>query len=728
MNVISRKESSDQGFRNQVQIKAWRKKNSSQISDFQSLYGSLSQSQNDEQINDFRLNCKSNSGSNPNNSSSINRSSSRDDSFYSVNSNLQDNIVGSMTEKDKEDLRDDDFKSIKDNNSIISFKQVNLYQTPNNTVNGKANQDEEKELDNSIINQGFHTPNNQSFIENESDNFKLSQEIMQKQNFYKISNASQRHSDVHSYNQYQNCQIYGKSGRFSQQQVNRPHNHHHNHHHHHHTSSVNQRKSDTSSQDDYSYRSSVYNANIPYLQNQKKQQEEARRSIGQPLLVDNAQIKQKNSVLYNDQTNQNQKMQNKYQSPSIQGKLSDLKSNQQLESERQLLERKNKINRGKSLSTLKKMMNQDSQQQNLKDIDVNQFNNYQQNGQQDNQLQIINQRLSNQYSNKTSNSNYSNQGQYIYSRKNTAQTHQRIISQSRSNQQNISEESSSSFKLSLDRSENSYNEKQMQQFLYYERLRQKQKFRLAHNNRLIERKKNDCSSKPFQEQTQSKFTMNLTFLIYIILEKHPKLKYLLFLNHVIGAISRGFVYGFLIIISLRNSEYFIIFCPAILLTRLYYIVSMYYVLFYFEQKSLSFRKISKIFNNFFQLPSEYKKPVMSEMIDMINFNQADQEEKQMKRKFIFCPVEINYLCLHNQDSRKKWNLFYISNFIYQGIESIILFPIVIIISVHYYEQSQILLGIDFLIFSRYTIVGSISIFFMFCLFILIYGNKNFKVL
>ncbi|KAL4473047.1 hypothetical protein ABPG73_005398 [Tetrahymena malaccensis] len=734
MNTISRKESSDQGTRNQIQIKAWRKKNSSQISDFQSLYGSLSQSLNEDQINEFKLNRNTNSGSNPNNSSSINRNSSKEDSFYSANSNFQDNIVGSISEKDKDDFRDDDFKSIKDNNSMIGFNQISFYQTSNHTFSGKANQDEDKELNNSITYQGFHTPKNQSSIENENDNFKLSQEIKQKQNGYKISNASSRHSDVHSHYQQQNYQIYGVSGRYSQQPVNRPYNHHH------HAISVNQRKSDTSSQDDYSHRSSVYNANHPYLQSQKIQQEEPRKSIGQPLLVENTQRRQKNSVQFNDLATQNQKVQNKYQSPSFQGKLVDQRGNQQQENERLLIEKKNKVNRGKSLSTLKRMMNQDNQQQNLEDIDANQFNYYQQNAQQENQYQNVNQGFNNQYQNlsKMQNSNFSNQDLYISSRQNTAQTNQRIKSQSRSTQQNLSEEqitdqilqknSSSNVKISLDRSENSFYDKQMQQFLYYERLRKKQKYRMAHNNRLIERKKNDYQSNPLQEQKQSRFTMNLTFLIYIILEKHPKLKYLLFLNHVIGAISRGFVYGFLILISMRTSQYFIIFGSAILLTRLYYIVSMYYVLFYFEQKSVSFRKISKIFNNFFQLPSEYKKPIVSEMIDMINQNQRDQEEKLMKRKFVFCPVEINYLCLHNQDTRKKWNLFYISNFIYQGIESIILFPIVIAISVHYYEQSQILLGIDFLIFSRYTIVGSISIFFMFCLFILIYGNKNFKVL
>ncbi|EAR84131.1 transmembrane protein, putative (macronuclear) [Tetrahymena thermophila SB210] len=730
MNAISRKESSDQGSRNQVQIKAWRKKNSSQISDFQSLYGSLNQSLNDEQINDFRLNRNTNSGSNPNNSSSINRNSSGDESFYSVNSNLQDNIMGSVSEKDKEDLRDEDFKSIKDNNSMISFNQVNFYQAANNNFSGKTNQDEDKELNNSILYQGFHTPKNQSSLENENDNFKLSQEIKHKQNIYKISNTSQRHSDVHSNYQQQNYQIYGKSGRYSQQPINRPHNYHIN------GACVNQKKSDTSSQDDYSHRSSVYNTNHPFMQTSKNQQEESRRSIGQPLLAENSQRKQKNSVQFNEQTTQNSKMQNKYQSPSIQGKINDLKGNQS-ESQRQLLERKNKVNRGKSLSTLKKMMQQDnSQQQNQEDVDANQFNYYQQNNQQEN----INLGQNNYYQNvnKIQNSNYSNQDYYIMSRQNTIQSHQRIKSQSRSTQQNFSEEhitdqilqknSSSNFKLSLDRSENSNYEKQLQQFLYYERLRKKQKFRLAHNNRLIERKKNDNQSKPLQEQKQSRITMNLTFLIYIILEKHPKLKYLLFLNHIIGAISRGFVYAILILISMRASQYFIIFGSAIMLTRLYYVVSMYYVLFYFEQKSVSFRKISKIFNSFFQLPSEYKKPVMSEMIDMINFNQRDQEEKQMKRKFIFCPVEINYLCLNNYDSRKKWNLFYLSNFIYQGIESIFLFPIVIAISVHYYEQSQVLLKIDFLVFSRYIIVGSVSIFFIFCLFILIYGNRNFKVL
>lgn len=49
VNLRNRKESGETGLRTQVQMKAWRKKNSFQLTEFQSLYGSLNGSAIDDQ-------------------------------------------------------------------------------------------------------------------------------------------------------------------------------------------------------------------------------------------------------------------------------------------------------------------------------------------------------------------------------------------------------------------------------------------------------------------------------------------------------------------------------------------------------------------------------------------------------------------------------------------------------------------------------------------------------
>lgn len=60
--------------------------------------------------------------------------------------------------------------------------------------------------------------------------------------------------------------------------------------------------------------------------------------------------------------------------------------------------------------------------------------------------------------------------------------------------------------------------------MYYERQKKKKALKITHNNRLIERKKDDIKSKPQnEEKSKIKFTLNLTLLIHIILEKHPNL-------------------------------------------------------------------------------------------------------------------------------------------------------------------------------------------------------------
>ena len=113
---------------------------------------------------------------------------------------------------------------------------------------------------------------------------------------------------------------------------------------------------------------------------------------------------------------------------------------------------------------------------------------------------------------------------------------------------------------------------------------------VASNNRLIERKNQAANSTDtLRKNTGQGWTLNLTLLISVILEKHPGLLYVLSLNHMIGTCARGGLYFLVIVLSGKDIEFLIGFAPLLFFSRLYYTVSMYYLLFYFEQKSVSFR-------------------------------------------------------------------------------------------------------------------------------------------
>jgi len=121
---------------------------------------------------------------------------------------------------------------------------------------------------------------------------------------------------------------------------------------------------------------------------------------------------------------------------------------------------------------------------------------------------------------------------------------------------------------------------------------------------------------------------------------------MLSLNHMIGTCARGGLYFLAIVLSGKDIDFLFGFTPVLFFSRLYYTVSMYYLLFYFEQKSVSFRQISKIFNTpFSRLRTREDRSLAAEIINDNMSNTRYHAEIMAKRFFVLCPVEFNFIAL-----------------------------------------------------------------------------------
>ncbi|EWS72653.1 glutamyl-tRNA synthetase protein, putative (macronuclear) [Tetrahymena thermophila SB210] len=275
------------------------------------------------------------------------------------------------------------------------------------------------------------------------------------------------------------------------------------------------------------------------------------------------------------------------------------------------------------------------------------------------------------------------------------------------------------------------NQYQMNKSLNYYRYQKKNSSTLA-TNRILEIKKN-YRSRNQEQKAFKEFTLNIT---YILSQEIQKNKFSLILFQFLQIWSfflRYYFYFFSLYMMIADSSYSQYLLPMILLPRIFYIFSIYKVIFSYQNHTKSYRQVSLIFNSGFGFDDYFQIMNMNQLLTSDSFEKLTKEKIIARFQFILCPSELNIFTL-NKDIvtfSKRKELWYLSNYILISIEYISIYIIMIFFSIYnhqFQKEFQLKENFSLNIFTFSFIYNAVSVIFfiIYNLYYLRKGNQKLK--
>ncbi|KAL4497311.1 hypothetical protein ABPG72_011246 [Tetrahymena utriculariae] len=251
-------------------------------------------------------------------------------------------------------------------------------------------------------------------------------------------------------------------------------------------------------------------------------------------------------------------------------------------------------------------------------------------------------------------------------------------------------------------------------------------------NRILEIKKN-YRSRNQEQKTFKEFTLNITYILSQEIQKNKFSLILFQLLQIWSFFLRYYFYFFSLYMMIADSSYSQYLIPMILIPRLFYVFSIYKVIFSYQNHTKSYRQVSLIFNSGFGSDDYFQIMNMNQLLTSDSFEKLTRDKIIARFQFIICPSEINILTLNKDmvNFSKRKELWYLSNYILISIEYISIYIIMIFFSIYNSQfQKEFMLKEDFSlnIFTFSFIYNAVSVilFIMYNLYYLHKGNLKLK--
>ncbi|KAL4447112.1 hypothetical protein ABPG74_013964 [Tetrahymena malaccensis] len=251
-------------------------------------------------------------------------------------------------------------------------------------------------------------------------------------------------------------------------------------------------------------------------------------------------------------------------------------------------------------------------------------------------------------------------------------------------------------------------------------------------NRILEIKKN-YRSRNQEQKAYKEFTLNITYILSQEIQKNKSSLILFQILQIWSFFLRYYFYFFSLYMMIADSSYSQYLLPMILIPRLFYMFSIYKVIFSYQNHTKSYRQVSLIFNSGFGFDDYFQIMNMNQLLTSDSFEKLTKEKIIARFQFILCPSEINILTL-NKDIvtfSKRKELWYLSNYILISIEYISIYVIMIFFSIYNSQfQKEFQLEEDFSlnIFTFSFIYNAVSVimFIIYNIYYLRKGNQKLK--